>query len=367
MESRLKVLVVFGTRPEAIKLAPVISALRAREDVCAVVCVTGQQRQMLDQVLEAFEIRPDYDLSVMVPSQDLTGLTARCCAALAPVMQTEKPDWVVVQGDTTTAFTAALTGFYAGAKVAHVEAGLRSFDNRHPFPEEVNRRLIAVVANLHFAPTETARRNLLAAGIDPATIEVTGNTVIDALLDTVRRFEATWPPDEGAKKLIVVTGHRRESFGAGFQQICEALRTLAARDDVEIVYPVHLNPNVRQPVQAILAGLANVKLIEPVPYPDFVGLMARSYLILTDSGGIQEEAPSLGKPVLVMRGVTERTEAIDAGTVKLTGVKASAIVKETCRLLDDPAAYRAMVASVNPYGDGQASGRIVDALLRGGH
>jgi len=364
MAVRLKVLLVFGTRPEAIKLAPVIAELRRRDGVHVAVCVTGQQREMLNQVLDSFEIKPDYDLAVMLPNQDLAGSTARCCAALAPVMQSEKPDWVLVQGDTSTAFAAALTGFYGGAKIGHVEAGLRSFNKRHPFPEEMNRRLVSVLADLHFAPTETSRRNLLAEGIPSPAILVTGNTVIDALLETVRRFQSSWPKADAAKKLIVVTGHRRESFGEGFRQICDALRILAERPDVEIVYPVHLNPNVREPVHAILAGLPNVRLIEPLPYPEFVGLMARSYLLLTDSGGVQEEAPSLGKPVLVMREVTERTEAVDAGAAKLTGVSKDSIVKEARLLLDDPAAYRSMVAAVNPYGDGQASRRIADGLLR---
>jgi UDP-N-acetylglucosamine 2-epimerase (non-hydrolysing) len=364
------VLVVFGTRPEAIKLAPVIAELKRRDQIDVITCVTGQQREMLDQVLDFFEIKPDHDLAVMLPNQDLAGITARCCSALSPVVNHEKPDWVVVQGDTTTAFTAALTGYYYNVNVAHVEAGLRSFDNRHPFPEEVNRRLVSVVTKIHFAPTETARKNLLAEGINASAIEVTGNTVIDALLETVRRFQGRWPEIEAIdrldarKKLIAVTGHRRESFGDGFRQICEALRALAQRPDVEIVYPVHLNPNVREPVHSILAGLPNVHLIEPLAYPAFVGLMARSYLILTDSGGVQEEAPSLGKPVLVMRDVTERTEAVEAGTVQLTGVNKDSILKSASLLLNDPQAYQAMVAAVNPYGDGHASPRIADSLTR---
>jgi UDP-N-acetylglucosamine 2-epimerase (non-hydrolysing) len=364
----VKVLVVFGTRPEAIKLAPVIAELQNRAHIEVKTCVTGQQRQMLDQVLDAFEIRPDHDLSVMTPNQSLSSLTARCCADLAGVMHRDAPHWVVVQGDTTTAFTAALVGFYHGAKVAHVEAGLRSFDKRHPFPEEVNRRLVSVVADRHFAPTETSRDNLLAEGFPSTAIEVTGNTVIDALFAMVKRFKGNWPVipqiagrDE-RKKLIVVTGHRRESFGEGFQQICQALRTLAKRDDVEIVYPVHLNPNVQNPVNSILGSLANVHLIEPLSYPSFVGLMARCHLVLTDSGGIQEEAPSLGKPVLVMRGVTERTEAVAAGTAILTGVDADSITRATIRLLEDPQAYLSMANARNPYGDGLASKRIVDSL-----
>jgi UDP-N-acetylglucosamine 2-epimerase (non-hydrolysing) len=366
----VKVLVVFGTRPEAIKLAPVITELKRRSRVEVSACVTGQQRHMLDQVLEAFEIRPDYDLAVMTENQDLPALTARCIAELRPVVAREKPDWVVVQGDTTTAFAAALVGFYCGAKVAHVEAGLRSFDKHHPYPEEVNRRLVSVVADVHFAPTDTSRRNLLKEGIADSVIEVTGNTVIDALLETVGRYSGRWPPIpalgalEDSRKLIVVTGHRRESFGEGFRHICEALREIAQRTDVEIVYPVHLNPNVRGPVRSILAGLPNVHLIEPLPYPEFVGLMARSYLILTDSGGIQEEAPSLGKPVLVMRGVTERTEAVEAGTVRVTGVNRDSIVRATTLLLEDVEAYRSMATIANPYGDGKASRRIADVLTR---
>ena len=366
----LKVLVVFGTRPEMIKLAPVIHELERRADIDVITCATGQQSQLLDQAMRFFNIRPRYDLAVMTPNQTLASLTARCCSTLEGVMAKEQPAWVIVQGDTTTAFTAALTGYYADVKVAHVEAGLRSFDLRHPFPEEVNRRLISVLANVNFAPTETARKHLLAEGVNPSLIEVTGNTVIDALLETVRRFDGHWPRIEPinqidpAKKLIVVTGHRRESFGEGFQQICQALRDLARRPDVEIVYPVHLNPNVRQPVTSILGGLPNVHLIEPLAYPEFVGLMARSYLILTDSGGIQEEAPSLAKPVLVMRNVTERTEAVEIGTVKLTGVDAKSILSHTCRLLEDPIAYQTMVSTANPYGDGNASARIADAIIR---
>ncbi len=365
-----KVLVVFGTRPEAIKLAPVVLELRSRPEFLVRVCVTAQHREMLDQVLETFSIRPDYDLGIMRPGQDLFEVTARCLTGLQPVLEKERPATVLVQGDTTTVFVAALAAFYLGIPVGHVEAGLRTFDKRRPFPEEINRRLTSHIADLHFAPTETARRNLRNEGVPENSIFVTGNTVVDALFYIRDQYRGRWPTAPGmrpiapGKRLVLVTGHRRESFGAGFERICQALRRIAARLDVEVVYPVHLNPNVHGPVLRILGGLPNVQLIDPVAYVPFVGLMEYSFLILTDSGGIQEEAPSLGKPVLVMREVTERPEAVEAGTVKLVGTDVEKIVNGVNELLDDPVAYQRMSRAHNPYGDGQASRRIAEILNR---
>ena len=370
----MKVLFVFGTRPEAIKLAPVIRELRARPQFQARVCVTAQHREMLDQVLEAFSIQPDYDLDIMRPGQDLFDVTARCLTELRPVFEKERPDWILVQGDTTTVFAAALAAFYLDLRVGHVEAGLRTFDKRRPFPEEINRRLTTHLADLHFAPTESARRNLLNEGVSSDTVFVTGNTVIDALFFICGQYRGRWPavpglrPIDPARRMLLVTGHRRESFGGGFERICQALAEIAARPDVEIVYPVHLNPNVREPVFRVLGSLPNVQLIDPVSYVPFVGLMERSYLILTDSGGIQEEGPSLGKPVLVMREVTERPEAVEAGTVRLVGSDMAAIRDGVFELLDDAAAYQRMSRAHNPYGDGKASGRIAAILAgRGRH
>lgn len=366
--SEHKVLFVFGTRPEAIKLAPVIHELRSRREFNARVCVTAQHREMLDQVLECFGIVPDHDLGIMRAGQDLFDLTARCLTELRPVLAAEKPDTVLVQGDTTTVMAAALAAFYLGIRVGHVEAGLRTYDKRQPFPEEINRRLASHLADLHFAPTESARKNLLAEGIAPQSVFVTGNTVIDALLYIREKFRGRFPrppgmrPVDATQRMVLVTGHRRESFGEGFENICEALHRIAARPDVEIVYPVHLNPNVQEPVRRVLGALANVQLIEPVSYVSFVGLMESAHVILTDSGGIQEEGPSLGKPVLVMRQVTERPEAVEAGTVKLVGTDAGAIVDGVNELLDDSEAYQRMSRAHNPYGDGQASGRIADVL-----
>ena len=364
----LRVLFVFGTRPEAIKLAPLIQELQSRRRFQVRICVTAQHRQMLDQVLKAFSLKAHRDLRIMRPGQDLFDLTARCLTKLRPVMEAERPDWVIVQGDTTTTLAASLAAFYCGVRVAHVEAGLRTHDMRQPFPEEMNRRLTSHLADLHFAPTERARQSLLAEGIREESIHVTGNTVVDALLETCRRFKGRWPKPSGLRpvpperKVILVTGHRRESFGPGFERICRALRRIARRKDVEIVYPVHLNPNVQRPVKQILGGLPRVQLIEPLPYVPFVGLMQTAYLILTDSGGIQEEAPSLGKPVLVMREVTERPEAVEAGTVRLTGADTGRIVAAVNELLDIPAAYQAMSRAHNPYGDGLASRRIAKIL-----
>jgi UDP-N-acetylglucosamine 2-epimerase (non-hydrolysing) len=368
-----RVAVIFGTRPEAIKLAPVALALKRDPRFDARVCVTAQHREMLDQVLEAFRLVPDTDLDLMVPRQTLAGLTAKAVVALDTYLARSKPDLVLVQGDTTTTFCATLTAFYHHIPVGHVEAGLRTGDLQAPWPEEANRVLTTRLATLHFAPTETNRANLLREGVAPESIFVTGNTVIDALFLAIELVRAAPPEVAGLppellaardRPLVLITGHRRESFGAGFEAICRALVTLANRfPATEFVYPVHLNPNVRSPVNAILAAAhaRNVHLIEPLGYLPFVALMERATLILTDSGGVQEEAPSLGKPVLVMREKTERPEAVLAGTVKLVGADEAAIVAQTSRLLEDRAAYEAMARAHNPYGDGQATGRILGA------
>lgn len=370
-----KILTVIGTRPEAIKMAPLLKALTCANDKFhSVLCVTAQHRQMLDQVLALFSITPDYDLNIMKSGQDLTSITTDILLGLKPVFEKEKPDLVLVHGDTTTTFSTSLAAFYSRIPVGHVEAGLRTGNKNAPFPEEINRKLTGSLCDLHFAPTMTARQNLMNEGVQEDCIHVTGNTVIDALFMTCEllgsrpelrqnlneRFSFLDPK----KRLILVTGHRRESFGAGFESICEALAEIAQRDDVEILYPVHLNPNVQEPVNRILRGsnLPNIHLIEPVDYLPFVYLMERSCLIITDSGGVQEEAPSLGKPVLVMRETTERPEAVDAGTVKLVGTNRKTIVKETFNLLDDADVYRAMSTAHNPYGDGKASERILSAL-----
>lgn len=371
----MKVMVVFGTRPEAIKMAPLVKALQSTPGLQTVVCVTAQHRQMLDQVLRLFEITPEHDLDVMKPGQDLYDITSNILLGLRPVLAAERPDWVLVHGDTTTTLATTLAAYYARVPVAHIEAGLRTGDKYAPFPEEINRKVTGAVADLHFAPTVASQSNLLAEGVPAATIHVTGNTVIDALLAVVAKLNtgaalqaelserfAFLDPN---KKLILVTGHRRENFGEGFQNICHALADVAERHaEVEILYPVHLNPNVRQPVNDILAArsLSNVHLIEPVDYLPFVYLMNRSHLIITDSGGVQEEAPSLGKPVLVMRDTTERPEAVTAGTVKLVGTSREAIVRECERLLTDTEAYQTMSHAHNPYGDGQAVARIVNTL-----
>jgi len=372
-----KILIVFGTRPEAIKMAPVVKGFQAAApQIQTVVCVTAQHREMLDQVLKLFDISPEHDLNIMKPGQDLFDITCNILAGLKPVLAAEKPDLVLVHGDTTTTLAASLAAYYGGVPVGHVEAGLRTGNKRAPFPEEINRRLTGAIADLHFAPTEAARANLLRDGVDPATIFVTGNTVIDALLAVTQRlqtqpeinagFDEQFKFLDASKKLILVTGHRRENFGEGFEHICNALADIAASaPDVEILYPVHLNPNVRKPVADILASrhLANVHLIDPVDYLPFVYLMNRAHLIITDSGGVQEEAPSLGKPVLVMRDTTERPEAVAAGTVKLVGTSREAIVKETMNLLQNPVDYLRMSQAHNPYGDGQAVGRIVQTVL----
>jgi UDP-N-acetylglucosamine 2-epimerase (non-hydrolysing) len=368
LKPKRKLLVVFGTRPEAIKLAPVIMAFRRSSDVFDVrLCVTAQHREMLDQVLEVFDLHADYDLDIMQRRQSLEAVTSRVIMNLKDVLQREKPAMVLVQGDTTTTFAASLGAYYARVPVGHVEAGLRTWRKFNPFPEEINRVLTTHLADLHFAPTIQARKNLLEEGVDSRRIFVTGNTVIDALMHVrkhvraeVKQLENLFPRIDFQKRIILVTGHRRENFGRGFKDICEAIKTVARRHpEVEIVYPVHLNPNVQTPVKAILGGLANVHLLRPLEYRPFVFLMDRSYLILTDSGGVQEEAPSLGKPVLVMRNHTERPEAVRAGTVRLVGTDRLRIVREAELLLTNKSLYRRMSRAHNPYGDGKASGRIV--------
>ncbi len=365
-DSRKRVLVIFGTRPEAIKLCPLIAALKAarvRREAMPVICVTGQHREMLDQVMRIFEIRPDFDLAVMQPEQSLAELSSRLLGMLPAVFAEVKPALTVVQGDTTTTLCGALSSFYAGVDVAHVEAGLRTFDLRAPFPEEMNRVLTARLATLHFAATAGAADNLLREGVPTAAIEVTGNTGIDAVLAVSGRLDAGASSGlnvalDRNKKLILVTAHRRESFGEEFENICGAISEIAERKDVQIVWPVHRNPNVMRPVEAALRGRANVILTEPLEYLPFVDLMRRAYFLITDSGGIQEEAPSLGKPVLVLRKTTERPEAVEAGTVKLVGTDPERIVKESARLLEDREEYERMARLHNPYGDGQASARI---------
>jgi UDP-N-acetylglucosamine 2-epimerase len=361
------VLSVFGTRPEAVKMAPVVRELAARPGVRSVVCVTAQHREMLDQVLDTFAIRPDYDLGLMRERQDLAQLAAGALTALSPVLDEVRPDAVLVQGDTTTALAAALAAFYRRVPVGHVEAGLRTGDRYSPFPEEINRRVVGVVATWHFAPTERAARALRAEGVDPGDIFVTGNTVVDALLAVVReRPEAApaIPGLNGRERLVLVTAHRRENFGAPLEGICAALRTLVERhEDLRIVYPVHLNPAVQEPVRRLLADHPRIALLPPLDYAPFAHLIRRADLILTDSGGIQEEAPAFGTPVLVLRRDTERPEAIEAGTARLVGTDPAAIVAEAGRLLDDPAAYAAMARAGNPFGDGTAARRIVDILL----
>lgn len=366
------VMVVFGTRPEAIKMAPVVSALRKCAGLRTSVVVTAQHRQMLDQVLDLFGIQPDDDLDVMEPGQTLPSLFARILLGTSAAIERLSPDLVLVHGDTSTTLASALAAFYAKVPVGHVEAGLRTGDMQAPWPEEANRRLTAPLTGLHFAPTERSRGNLLAEGVADDSIQVTGNTVIDALLVVAARIRdepelraslaAQFPFLDPQRKLILVTGHRRENFGDGFEQMCRALADLALRADVQVVYPVHLNPNVQEPVKRILGAADNIVLIEPQDYLPFVYLMTRSYLILTDSGGVQEEAPSLGKPVLVMRDTTERPEAVEAGTVRLVGTNRDRIVEEAGRLLDDEEAYSAMSRAHNPYGDGLASGRIAAAI-----
>jgi len=367
---RLKqLLFIFGTRPEAIKLCPIIRHMRAlRNGIQVKVCVTAQHRSMLDQVLACFEVTPDFDLDLMTPGQTLAQITARALAALDPLLAEQRVDMAVVQGDTTTTMVGALAAFYRRIPSAHVEAGLRTGDLEQPFPEELNRLVTGRLAALHFAPTVGARRNLLVEGIPGDRVWVTGNSGIDAVLHVAGRLERGeipaphWPWLDPGKKLIVVTAHRRESFGEGILQICEALAELAQRPDVQIVYPVHRNPNVLDPVTRLLGGRSNLVLLDPLDYLSFVDLMRRAWILITDSGGIQEEAPSLGKPVLVMRERTERPEAVDAGTVKLVGTDPRKIVGEASRLLNDEPEYQRRSRIHNPYGDGHASERIADAI-----
>lgn len=371
----IKALTIFGTRPEAIKMAPLVERLKAAPDCQLRVCVTAQHRQMLDQVMELFGIRPDYDLDLMQPGQNLFDLTGRLLSGLRPVLETEQPDVVLVQGDTTTAMAGALAAFYQRVRVGHVEAGLRTHNKYAPFPEEINRRIAGVIADYHFAPTEASRQNLRRENVSEESIFVTGNTVVDALLSVADRIknsprisqemEAKFSFLDSTKRLILVTGHRRENFGEGFESICQALAELVRRhSDVEIVYPVHLNPNVQEPVHRILGKLeSRVHLIAPLDYLPLVYLLRRCFLVITDSGGIQEEAPSLGKPVLVMRETTERPEAVEAGTVKLVGTNRERIVKEASALMDNKDAYKSMSYAHNPYGDGKAADRIA-AILR---
>ena len=369
----IKVLSVFGTRPEAIKMAPLVNLLKADPAIESRVCVTGQHREMLDQVLRLFEIVPEYDLAIMKAGQDLYDVSTSILLNIKPVLRDFQPDIVLVHGDTSTTFAAALACYYEKTAVGHVEAGLRTGNIYSPWPEEANRKLTGAITTLHFAPTDTSKQNLLNENTDPSKVFVTGNTVIDALHQVVEKiqqdtalsaeFASKFPYGQNGRRMILVTGHRRESFGSGFENICAALKDIAAQfPDCDVVYPVHLNPNVREPVFRLLSNSSNVHLIEPQDYLPFVYLMSQSYLVLTDSGGIQEEAPSLGKPVLVMRDTTERPEAVAAGTVKLVGTDQARIVSEVAKLMTDEAYYQSMSFAHNPYGDGKACERIVLAI-----
>ena len=382
----LRVMSIFGTRPEAVKMAPVIKALAGTPGITSHVCVTAQHRQMLDQVLGLFDIHPDVDLNLMQPDQDLASLTAEIFTHLDPVLARLKPDWILVQGDTTTVMASSIAAFYRHIHIGHVEAGLRTNDKWQPFPEEMNRRLASVSADLHFAPTEWARQNLLRENVPVDQIFVTGNPVIDALqavirmpptpavLDLFKRIDLPFQPLETSgdatvgRRLVLVTAHRRENFGAPLERICSSLKQLANiyQDSVCIVYPVHLNPNVKEPVHRILSGISNIFLLEPLDYLPMVQLMKHASLVLTDSGGLQEEAPAFGVPVLVLRQVTERPEGIQAGTVRLVGTDSQEIITQARRLLDDPQAYAQMAHAVNPYGDGHAAPRIANAILQAG-
>ncbi len=370
-----KILVVFGTRPEAIKMAPLVKELKKfPAEVTVKLCVTGQHREMLDQVLKLFSLVPDYDLNVMSPGQSLSELTSKIILKISPIIQRYKPDIMLVHGDTTTTLSASLAAYYQKILLCHIEAGLRTDDKYAPWPEEVNRRITGAIANLHFSPTEEARNNLLSENVNESSVFVVGNTVIDSLLNTKEIIDSSPSLQTDLAKefnfirddanVLLVTGHRRENFGEGFKNICEALKLLAeTREDIQIIYPVHLNPHVLDPVKDVLGSLERVHLIEPLNYLDFVYLMTKSYIILTDSGGIQEEAPSLGKPVLVTRDKTERPEALAAGTIKLVGTSKAKIFNTITDLLDDSSFYRLMSTSINPYGDGSSSKKIVKELL----
>lgn len=372
-----KILIVFGTRPEAIKMAPLVKAFKNNNNFDTRVCVTAQHRQMLDQVLDIFEIVPEYDLNIMKAGQDLYDITANVLVGIREVLTDFEPDVVFVHGDTSTTFSTSLAAYYAKVKVGHIEAGLRTYDIYSPWPEEGNRQLTGVLANYHFAPTAQSQQNLLKEGKDKNNIFVTGNTVIDALMYVVHRIDnqpelkqkirakiSTQYPLETQRKMILVTGHRRENFGQGFINICEGLKQIALNHpEIDIVYPVHLNPNVQRPVNEILSNIANIYLIDPLQYEEFIYLMSQAYFIITDSGGIQEEAPSLGKPVLVMRDTTERPEAVAAGTVKLVGCDQAVLVREAEKLLSDQNEYEMMSRAHNPYGDGKACDRIVNICL----
>lgn len=371
-----KILIVFGTRPEAIKMAPLVKAFENdTQNFETRVCITAQHREMLDQVLSFFNIKPHYDLDLMKPDQNLYSLTATILQGMKPVLEDFQSDFVFVHGDTTTTMAASIAAFYSGAKICHVEAGLRTHIKRNPFPEELNRSIAGRVADFHFAPTEASKSNLLKENITEATVTVTGNTVIDALFYSVEKLKAENYSDNEIgelkntldfnKKIILVTGHRRENHGEGFIRICIALKQIAeSNPETQIIYPVHLNPNVQKPVYDILGDISNIHLISPLSYPAFVWLMEKAYLIITDSGGVQEEAPSLGKPVLVMRDTTERPEAVEAGTVILVGTNAEKIIEETQKLLDDKIHYQRMQKLHNPYGDGKACAQIVEFLKK---
>lgn len=367
-----KVMLIFGTRPEAIKLCPLVKELKnQKEKFETIVCVTAQHREMLDQVLDVFDVKPDYDLNIMKNDQTLFDITCRCLTEIGAVINKEKPDIVLVQGDTTTTFVTSLAAYYNKVKIGHVEAGLRTGNKYSPFPEEINRRITSVIADLHFAPTQKSKNNLLSEGVREENIVVTGNTVIDALLwvrkkiQNERKEYKELDSIDFTQKIILVTGHRRENFGQDLINICEALKNIATKyNDIEIVYPVHLNPNVSKPVYNLLSGINNINLLKPLDYEPFVYLMVKSHFIISDSGGIQEEAPSLGKPVLVTRNTTERPEAVETGAVKLVGTDRNKIIRETEKLLNDPQYYHRMALLQNPYGDGHACERIINSLSK---
>ncbi|HFP7737414.1 TPA: non-hydrolyzing UDP-N-acetylglucosamine 2-epimerase [Campylobacter lari] len=375
-----KILVVFGTRPEAIKMAPLVKIMENRNDIDFKICVTAQHRQMLDQILDVFDIKPDYDLNIMSENQDLYDITFKILCGMKNILNDFRPDVVLVHGDTTTASAAALAAFYQKIKVAHVEAGLRTYNLYNPWPEEANRQIVGILSGIHFTPTTKSAENLIKEGKDKKNIFVTGNTVVDALFYMVEKIkndtafktkilssiDSEYRKSDN-RKFILVTGHRRENFGEGFLQICEALKAIAINNpNIDIVYPVHLNPNVQKPVKSILSDITNIYLINPLKYEEFIYLMSNCYFIITDSGGVQEEAPSLGKPVLVMRETTERPEAIEAGTVKLVGTCKSSIIKAAQELIDDEDEYKKMSKASNPYGDGKACEKILEILVKKG-